>query len=397
MLTCNKICARRTERRRHDLHRERIKNMKPQVNTSEPVVWGMEHVRNNLKREQMLEDRYSEIDHENRILLEKMSVIMREKANSLPPTARSKEMKGPVSLNRDYRKKELIRITKENQSILKRIQQAQPIYNHVQWEGDHRKQMGYLQNCCEYPLVLKSARGPTSELVPIGKEESGAAELEDAGAAPKFASTEPAQRQVEEDMRFVLKEGQRIGEKYYLVEMSTDNRTLVITAYDGDAEQTLELIVKEKDHRKIFRECNGDYGAIATKLKVEEDKLILDLIATEAAELAPPPAAAKVAERSPQRSKQASPPQLEDPLPQAGASAAVEQAPEAASPALDADLGADEMVVRHEKPGSVGSVNVELGLTDDLEARVRLRGLTPVTPGRSDSDWRPTTSEFYQG
>merc|ERR1711924_179781 len=42
----------------------------------------------------------------------------------------------------------------------------------------------------------------------------------------------------------------------------------------------------------------------------------------------------------------------------------------------------DEMVVRHEKGSNsrLEDVNVELGFTNDLEARVRLRGLTPVTP-----------------
>ena len=38
----------------------------------------------------------------------------------------------------DYRKKELLRITNENQAILKRIQRAQPMYNHVAWEAEHR-------------------------------------------------------------------------------------------------------------------------------------------------------------------------------------------------------------------------------------------------------------------
>ena len=79
-----------------------------------------DHIRNNLKREQMLEERYSEIDRENRILLQKMSDIMRQ-----PTFSMMKEARGPNSLNKDYRKKELIRITQENQAILKRIQQAQ--------------------------------------------------------------------------------------------------------------------------------------------------------------------------------------------------------------------------------------------------------------------------------
>jgi len=37
--------------------------------------------------------------------------------------------------------------------------------------------------------------------------------------------------------------GKKIGESYYLVEMATDGRTLTITAYDGDTQKTLELLV----------------------------------------------------------------------------------------------------------------------------------------------------------
>lgn len=341
----NKICAKREEQRRHDLHRDRIRKMKPQVNTAEPAAWAMDHVRINLKREQLLEERYSEIDRENRILLDKMSSIMREKMTPRTPRETQVQGKGPVSLNKDFRKKELIRITKENQSILKRIQQAQPIYNHVQWEGDHRRQHQYLQNCCEYPLVLKSARGrPTSELVPLDGE--------DGAEAPQSLS---ARASPDEKSKFLLKEGQRIGEKYYLVEMTTDGRTLVIGAYDGDAQQTLELVVKEKHHRRLYREANGDYSALASRLRIEGDHLVIPgLDDTEK------PKEATLTART------GSPPvQVDDPM-----------------YATTSTIGVDELVMRHEKPGSVGSVNVELGITDgaELEARVRLRGLTPETP-----------------
>ena len=45
------------------------------------------------------------------------------------------------------------------------------------------------------------------------------------------------------DLKYVLKEGKKIGAAYYLVEMATDGRTLTISAYDGDTQKTLELLV----------------------------------------------------------------------------------------------------------------------------------------------------------
>ena len=55
------------------------------------------------------------------------------------------------SLNKSFRKRELQRITRENQNILKRIQQREPNYNHLQWEEDRRLHESYLTNICEYP------------------------------------------------------------------------------------------------------------------------------------------------------------------------------------------------------------------------------------------------------
>lgn len=163
------------------MHRERVRDVKPQVDTSMPRVVHLNHVHHNLKKEQMLEDRYSEIDRENRILLKKMSEIMSVGSQATTPRPRADEGRkhgGALSLNRDARKKELLRITKENQSILRRIQQAQPVYNHVEMEGGHRKNTSYLKNCVEYPLVLRtprSARGPgqscaSSQLVRLGED-----------------------------------------------------------------------------------------------------------------------------------------------------------------------------------------------------------------------------------
>lgn len=42
------------------------------------------------------------------------------------------------SLNRESRRRELIRITHENQGILRRIQASEPTYNHIAWEEERR-------------------------------------------------------------------------------------------------------------------------------------------------------------------------------------------------------------------------------------------------------------------
>lgn len=58
------------------------------------------------------------------------------------------------SLNRESRKRELMKITMENQQILKRLQDKQPNYNVNKWvkEDDKRREM--LNAICEFPYQL---------------------------------------------------------------------------------------------------------------------------------------------------------------------------------------------------------------------------------------------------
>jgi E3 ubiquitin-protein ligase TRIP12 len=268
----SKLCAKHEQKMQDERHKRALREMKPGIDTTEPKTCSLQHLRNNLKREQLLEDRYMEIDRENRILLQKMSDVMRKPAFEY----RSK-VKGPVSMTKDARKHDLIRITQENQAILRRIQTAAPVYNHLQWEESHRRNELYLRNACEYPVVLRQQSAPTlgrSQRIPGGTMEKEKDKLDELLEAEERKEQE-ADAKDEEDLSSVLKEGRKIGDSYYLVEMSTDGRTLTISAYDGDTQQTLELLINEKNHRKLHRECEGDYSQLATRLAVEGDRLLL--------------------------------------------------------------------------------------------------------------------------
>lgn len=281
----NKLCARYEDMRRQQLHRERIMNMKSTIDTTQPKVLALGHLVTNMKREQLLEERYSEIDRENRILLNKMSEIMAKPGVSTPrgasgtPRTPRDASRGPVSLNRDFRKKELLRITKENQNILKRIQQAQPVYNHVESEGSYRKHQAYVRNCAEYPVVLGTPRktprsmGASSELVQL---------------APEMSEMEAEESLDTYRRKPVLKEEQMIGNRYYQVEMASDGVQLYISAHDPSTQASMELILKEKAHRKLYREVKGDYSQLAKRLAVADGGQRLVIL--DAPGRLPPPA-----------------------------------------------------------------------------------------------------------
>ena len=59
------------------------------------------------------------------------------------------------SLNREARKRELMKITRENQVILKRLQEKKPNYNVTRWAVEDQERRKILQNICEYPYMLK--------------------------------------------------------------------------------------------------------------------------------------------------------------------------------------------------------------------------------------------------
>ena len=68
--------------------------MKSTIDTKAPKTLYMRHLHCNLKREQLLEERYQQIDQDNRMLLQKMSDIMRK-----PISMQLEAKKGPSSLN----------------------------------------------------------------------------------------------------------------------------------------------------------------------------------------------------------------------------------------------------------------------------------------------------------
>ena len=58
---------------------------------------------------------------------------------------------GRKSLNRDARKRELMKITMENQKILQRLQERGATYNVTNWAKENEKRKKLLNNICEYP------------------------------------------------------------------------------------------------------------------------------------------------------------------------------------------------------------------------------------------------------
>ena len=105
------------------------------------------HLKTNAKKNALMEERFSNIERENRMLLEKMSYIMRFKGGI---DNKNESLQYGRSLNKDRRKRELQKITKQNTLILSRIQESQPTYDHLNWAEEARINNQFMNNICEY-------------------------------------------------------------------------------------------------------------------------------------------------------------------------------------------------------------------------------------------------------
>lgn len=94
------------------------------------------HIQHKPKREQILEgekylDKYTEIERENRILLEKMHEIMRKTAKKAAPVSIN-------TLNFASRQKNYNRINKENRSLYVRLNNQQSAYSRMHLASERR-------------------------------------------------------------------------------------------------------------------------------------------------------------------------------------------------------------------------------------------------------------------
>merc|ERR1712048_969025 len=165
LIVASRRCQRKVWQDVHDAHRERIKQVRPTTDQATPLTADTAPTRMNLKKGRILEDRYGEIDRDNRILLRKIKENNRRK----PDFYKDGPGNLPTSLNIQHRKKEMIEITKENCRMLKAMREVKPVYSVKRWaENDHRNEV-LLKNCAAYPIVTRTirTRSAPSLLVPL--------------------------------------------------------------------------------------------------------------------------------------------------------------------------------------------------------------------------------------
>ncbi|XP_071945121.1 sperm axonemal maintenance protein CFAP97D1-like [Antedon mediterranea] len=140
----NKLLKQRWDQSRFDRHRQKVQNAQAVIDNRPPHIYMHLHLK--LKKLQMEEERTAIIERDNRILLEKMCYIMRTRGRV--DNYNDYEQK---SLNKTKRQRELLRVTHENQAILKRIFSKEAHYSHLKWEHEWELNKKYMANIAKYP------------------------------------------------------------------------------------------------------------------------------------------------------------------------------------------------------------------------------------------------------
>ena len=168
----NHPVAARSQQESHGRHLRSLHEMSPRVETRWGSTWNgvreqkqpaYTHVRSNLKRAQIQDERFAEIELENTVLLAKLSKILRRSRN---PTLGTRDWTGglrltpnqvpvidhwisqdttkfgaavePSSLNLSRRRQERERIEVENRALVARLQSCKPTYDKGKFEQDAR-------------------------------------------------------------------------------------------------------------------------------------------------------------------------------------------------------------------------------------------------------------------
>jgi E3 ubiquitin-protein ligase TRIP12 len=279
----NKILTKKWQEKERRIHMQKLRNVKPTIDLKKPKKFT--HLKSRAKKEQMLEDRYTEIERENRILLEKMTSIMQKPnrtTTSFSTDRYAQVANNKKSLNRAARKQELLKITLENQAILRRLQDKQSNYNVSKWENDHRHRQELLKNMSEYPYEMQNMGKKRR----FNMSEAGGTAYRPRSLGPRqtwrsknnTAKTAPIVKQAEalDENRIVhYKKGKQLGNGYYIVEISSNSNNLFIAAYDVESTESFLITLQEKRASELMVEFENNYELMASSLQVMNKRLYL--------------------------------------------------------------------------------------------------------------------------
>lgn len=164
----SKLLQKRWDQKHFSDHRKHVVNARPEVDADPPITFMHLHLK--LKKLQLEEERLATIERDNRILLEKMSHTMRNKGQ-----LDNKNDAVSKSLSRGRREREMLRISKENVELLKRIHNKKPAISRDAWKKDWENNLKFMDNISSFPedWYLSKERGQSTSRKNTSRKEGG--------------------------------------------------------------------------------------------------------------------------------------------------------------------------------------------------------------------------------
>ena len=114
MWCSNQTCEARIQARKWAIHQQRLREMRPSIDAKDP----RRPKKHDGRKARLEEERNQQIMHENTILLNKLSRILTREPTPIPPPLLKH------GLNENNKKADRDRIDRENQALLRRLQEA---------------------------------------------------------------------------------------------------------------------------------------------------------------------------------------------------------------------------------------------------------------------------------
>ncbi|KAM6951100.1 sperm axonemal maintenance protein CFAP97D1-like [Aplochiton taeniatus] len=136
----------------YNYHLDRMEKTKPMIDNKAPRTYL--HVHLKMKKIQMEQEHLMELERDNQLLMSRIARTMATKGdldnwNMYQPKP---------SVDADLRNRELVRISLENQAILKKLNMTRAVYDHRQWLDDFKVTRGYMNRLTKYPENLKPSK-----------------------------------------------------------------------------------------------------------------------------------------------------------------------------------------------------------------------------------------------
>ncbi|CAD8055576.1 unnamed protein product [Paramecium primaurelia] len=266
----NKICYNYEKERLRQIHKHNLQIAQPLIRTQ------MERLsQNQNKKLQLQEERFTEIERENRILLEKIQNIMnneRKRATSnwqnnnmtASNFNQSQSVHRKQSLNKEKRKKELVRITIENQRLMNRLVTKKPNYNTKIILKQTSKQQQLVQQIAEYPLKRSKMQSSYKQKsIDLSKSSF-------MGCLPTQTNYTPNNQPIRKILLY--KSNKILNDKSYYIEVFYEDDLFKITVDDKECPSTKVFEMPQEDGQLVLKEIyNNNILQLVDAIRIDEN------------------------------------------------------------------------------------------------------------------------------